>query len=75
MKSREKILLSVSECAAVLGLSPQRLFDLRAGRKGPAFIRDGRRLFYSVDAVRAWIVEEFEKAKLSAVAASKRWRV
>lgn len=75
MKSKEQFLLSVGECAAVLGLSPQRLFDLRAEHKGPAFIREGRRIFYSVEAVRAWIVEEFEKAKLSAVAAGKRWRV
>jgi len=51
----EKILWSVRECAAKLGISERTLFKTSFPRGNLKSIKIGSRVFYSPEIVKAWI--------------------
>src|ERR1039458_1072067 len=48
-------LISPEELAQNLGLSPATLADWRCQRRGPAYLKVGRRIWYPKDRVDAWL--------------------
>ncbi len=52
-----KLLISEIEAARILGISPRTLWTLRTEGKIP-FIRIGRSIRYSVEALRKWIEDQ-----------------
>ena len=46
--------LSTERAAELLGVAPATLLKWRTHRKGPPFLRLGRRVVYSEGALRAW---------------------
>ncbi len=48
-------ILSLSELAARLGVTPQTIYDLRTQGRGPRGFRVGRQLRFRVSEVDAWL--------------------
>lgn len=48
-------MLTTSQLAAHLGVSPQAIYDLRHAGRGPRGLRVGRELRYRVSVVEAWL--------------------
>lgn len=48
-------LFTPTDVAAMLGLSPHTLAMWRWEKKGPAFVKLGRNVFYRLDDVKLWI--------------------
>lgn len=48
---------SAEQAAAILGCSMKLLVSWRAENRGPEFIREGRRIFYSNDVLYRWLEE------------------
>lgn len=50
--------LSRAELAQELGVSPGTLTDWQTQRRGPPFVKMGRRVLYRREAVRRWLREQ-----------------
>jgi excisionase family DNA binding protein len=59
--------LSTEQAAELLGVSPATLLKWRVQRRGPPFLKLGRRVIYSESALRAW-------ADMHAVSPTRDWR-
>jgi hypothetical protein len=46
------------QAAAIYGLNLGTLGNIRSRREGPRFYRQGRRIFYRVDDLEAWLFAE-----------------
>lgn len=57
-------MLTTSQLAAHLGVSPQAIYDLRHAGRGPRGLRVGRELRYRVSVVEAWL-RDLESADTS----------
>jgi len=51
-------LLSEAERADIEGVSVRTLQRERAERRGPPYIKLGRRVFYRLEAYRAWLIAQ-----------------
>ena len=61
----EKIALSVTEAAELLGLCPKAVYKLTKRADFPAF-KAGTRTVISAEGLRAWVRREAEKSEHSA---------
>ena len=55
--------LSVEQVAEATGLSVPWLNQLRCERRGPSFMRVGRRVIYSPDVVAAWLASHTQQTQ------------
>ena len=54
-------LISKEELAQNLGLSPATLADWRSQRKGPAYVKVGRKIWYLRDRVKQWLLAQIRE--------------
>src|ERR1022692_140266 len=54
-------LLSPQELAHNLGLSPATLADWRSEKRGPAYLKVGRRIWYPKHHVRSWLADQLQE--------------
>lgn len=54
-------LLSPEELAHNLGLSPATLADWRSEKRGPAYLKVGRRIWYPKQHVHSWLAEQLQE--------------
>ena len=66
--------LSESDLARRLHRSVRTLQRLAATRSGPPRIKIGRSVYYKIDSVRAWLVQQEKKPAESARSASRRFK-
>lgn len=55
--------LTVEQVAEATGLSVTWLNQLRGQKRGPAYIKVGRRILYSPDAIRDWLAAHTQQTK------------
>ena len=55
MNFREQTFMNDVEAAEILRLSPQTLRNWRTQNRGPAYVKAGRAIRYSVDDLRAFM--------------------
>jgi len=51
----ERVFLTSDEAAKVLGCGRRTLVNMRSRREGPVFVKYGRRVFYDLADVYAWL--------------------
>src|SRR2546426_4411025 len=56
-------LLSPEELAAMVELSPKTLADWRSARKGPCYLRVGRKIWYPKDLVDDWLETQIQEGE------------